>query len=264
MALDLARLASVIDFARAFAARRAWRLRLLVNNAGVNASSFRGETRTELGHEVIFTVNYLGHFLLTRLLTPHLLAAAPARVVNVSSVMHRFGSTDFARAAREHSSLSYSTSKLAQVLFSNEFNRRYATRGVIAISVSPGSVNSDIWRGFPKCVEVAFAPLRRCIFLAPAQGASTSLFAALEFEPPQPLPPPHASDAERRKQLHFYFAPYWVPEGRFALAFELLGRHRRAHRVASAECTHDPRLAADLWRLSDALVREAPGAALPD
>ena len=89
--LDLADLASVHRFADALESRlRA--LDLLINNAGVASSSLR---RTADGFELLFGTNHLGHFALTGLLLPKILASPSARVVTVSSIVHAGGTIDF-------------------------------------------------------------------------------------------------------------------------------------------------------------------------
>ena len=92
MALDLSDLSSVRGFAGAFRERFA-ALPLLINNAGVMALPLR---RTADGFEMQFGTNHLGHFALTGLLLPALLAAPGARVVTVSSSAHLGGNIDFA------------------------------------------------------------------------------------------------------------------------------------------------------------------------
>ena len=82
-------------------------------------------------------VNFLGPFTLTRLLLPQLLAAAPSRVVTVSSVMHRSGTLKPRGAPaflRRYDAGTYSHAKLAEVLFTYELDRRTAARGVRAVA----------------------------------------------------------------------------------------------------------------------------------
>ena len=173
VALDLADLASV----RACAAELAGRsepLHVLINNAGVGGQ--HGQTHD--GFEIHFGVNHLGHFLLTRLLLDKLAASAPARVVTVASKAHyRASGIDYDRIRGDTRTLTgfdeYSTSKLANVLFSAELSRR-APAGVTTYSLHPGVIASDIWRRIPQ-------PLRWLItrrMVSPAEGARTSLFCA--------------------------------------------------------------------------------------
>ncbi|MFE3285649.1 SDR family NAD(P)-dependent oxidoreductase, partial [Streptomyces sp. NPDC059233] len=122
--LDLAELASVREFARAFGKRHG-ALDLLVNNAGVMALPFG---RTTDGFETQFGVNHLGHFALTGLLLPKLRAAPPgARIVNVSSGFHALSDVDLDDLGDEHGYrrwVAYGRSKTANLLFTHELARR--------------------------------------------------------------------------------------------------------------------------------------------
>jgi len=90
--LDLASFSSIREFVAMFTKLRL-PCQVLVNNAGASLLP-----RTEDGLEGVFVVNYLSHVYLTLLMMPILKQSAPARVVNVSSVMHRFGNIDFQKA----------------------------------------------------------------------------------------------------------------------------------------------------------------------
>lgn len=94
------------------------RLHLLVNNAGIGGAS-NGERRESAdGHELVFQVNYLSHFLLTRELLPLLEAAAPARIVNVASIGQRPVNFDDVMMKNNYQTMAaYSQSKLAQIMF---------------------------------------------------------------------------------------------------------------------------------------------------
>ncbi|MCX4783172.1 oxidoreductase [Streptomyces sp. NBC_01264] len=141
MALDLADLASVREFAAAFGRRRDGTLDLLVNNAGVMALPYG---RTADGFETQFGVNHLGHFALTGLLLPHLLAAPPgARIVNLSSGFHALGDVDHEDLNGERSYrrwIAYGRSKTANLLFTHELARRLAAAGsgIVAAAAHPG------------------------------------------------------------------------------------------------------------------------------
>jgi NAD(P)-dependent dehydrogenase (short-subunit alcohol dehydrogenase family) len=149
MELDLASLASVRRFAKAFLAKND-RLDGLVNNAGVMHTS---EGRTEDGFETQFGINYLGHFLLTELLLDTFKASAPARIVCVSSVAHAgmrgvYGEIDFEDLnfdKREYDAYqAYANSKLAIVLQALDLARRLEGTGVSAFSVHPGWIRSNL------------------------------------------------------------------------------------------------------------------------
>jgi NAD(P)-dependent dehydrogenase (short-subunit alcohol dehydrogenase family) len=133
--LDLASLASVRDFAKAFADRHA-RLDLLINNAGVMAIPRR---LTADGFEMQLGTNHLGHFALTGLLLPRLLAAPGARVVTVSSTAHRGGRLfwdDLHGERRYQRWLHYGQSKLANLLFCYELDRRLRAAGLPLLSAA--------------------------------------------------------------------------------------------------------------------------------
>merc|ERR1712205_188022 len=156
MQLDLNSLQSVRSFAQTYISTQS-PLHILVNNAGLN--TFGKDTPTDDGFEAHFQVNYLSHFLLTTLLLQLLRKngsdSDPSRVINLSSVMHWSGKTDFQQLAYNLRGDSYESSKLAMNMFAQELERREkqltATTGAPAtvafLAVNPGAVQSDIYRG---------------------------------------------------------------------------------------------------------------------
>jgi retinol dehydrogenase 12 len=141
--LELADLAS-LDQVRALAARLAGlpSIAVLVNNAGLIGARRR---TTADGFEYTMAVNHLAPFLLTCLLAPTLQASAPARVVTVSSVMHRaalLDPDDLQLERRYLPMVAYANSKLANVLFTRELARRLDGTGVTANCLHPGTVAS--------------------------------------------------------------------------------------------------------------------------
>jgi NAD(P)-dependent dehydrogenase (short-subunit alcohol dehydrogenase family) len=145
MILDLAALASVRAFAQNFLAQHS-QLDMLINNAGVMAIPFE---RTADGFERQFGTNHLGHFALTGLLLPALLATPGSRVVSVSSGAHVGGTIDFNDLNRESNYTrfgAYSQSKLANLLFAYELQRQLAKAGAGTISVAchPGYTNTNL------------------------------------------------------------------------------------------------------------------------
>lgn len=114
---------------------------LLVNNAAMAGPERR--TLTEDGHEITWQVNYLAHFLLTRLLAAPLAAVPGSRVVNVSSSLHRTGNidwTDLTRARRYSRVAVYAQSQLALTVFS----KALAERGQTAVSLHPGMIDTAL------------------------------------------------------------------------------------------------------------------------
>jgi len=145
MRLDLADLASVRVFAESFPATHR-ELHVLVNNAGVMAIPYR---KTADGFEMQFGTNHLGHFALTGLLVERLLGTPAARVVNVSSTAHRMGRVRFEdlHAERGYSRWgAYAQSKLANLLFTYELQRRLDAKGadVISVACHPGWAETNL------------------------------------------------------------------------------------------------------------------------
>jgi NAD(P)-dependent dehydrogenase (short-subunit alcohol dehydrogenase family) len=148
--LDLGSLASVRAAAEQIGAEHE-RLDLLINNAGLMMPPYG---RTEDGFELQFGTNHLGHFALTGLLLERLLAAPGARIVTVSSVGHRasdirFDDLQFQR--RYWRIPAYGQSKLANLMFTYELQRRLAAAGArtTALAAHPGSVPTELQRYLP-------------------------------------------------------------------------------------------------------------------
>ncbi len=149
MQLDNASLASVRAFAHAFKAKYG-RLDILVNNAGVSTTRYE---LTSDGFEKMFGVNHLGHFALTGWLLEVLKATAGARVVTASSYGHRVGKMDFDNLQYEGGEgfaplPAYGRSKLANLLFSYELQRRIGAAGINALAVAahPGGAKTNLAR----------------------------------------------------------------------------------------------------------------------
>ncbi|PBC82286.1 MULTISPECIES: oxidoreductase [unclassified Streptomyces] len=144
--LDLADLSSVRDFAAALDDFDGDRLDLLINNAGVMALPY---LTTADGFEMQFGTNHLGHFALTGLLLPKLLATPGARVVTVSSMLHVLADLDYTdlNSARSYRRwIAYSRSKSANLLFTHELARRLAAAGsqVVAAAAHPGYASTNL------------------------------------------------------------------------------------------------------------------------
>jgi NAD(P)-dependent dehydrogenase (short-subunit alcohol dehydrogenase family) len=171
VALDLSSLESVRSAAAEIRSRYP-RLDLLVNNAGVMMPPLG---RTSDGFELQFGTNHLGHFALTGLVLPSLLAVPGSRVVTVSSNGHKVGRIHFDDLQWEHGYRrmgAYAQSKLANLLFTYELQRRLAATdpaadgaATIAVAAHPGTSDTALVRHLP-----AFAQLGSRI--APSQGAA--------------------------------------------------------------------------------------------
>jgi NAD(P)-dependent dehydrogenase (short-subunit alcohol dehydrogenase family) len=144
--LDLADLASVHGFADGWSLAHPEGLDLLINNAGVMAIPRR---TTADGFEMQFGTNHLGHFALTGLLLPALIARPRSRVVTVSSGAHRFGRMDFddlMGQRRYQRWRAYGQSKLANLLFTSELQRRLDVNAIpmLALAAHPGYAATNL------------------------------------------------------------------------------------------------------------------------
>jgi NAD(P)-dependent dehydrogenase (short-subunit alcohol dehydrogenase family) len=175
--VDLASLDSVRALARTFLDRYD-RLDVLINNAGVFPTKL---TLTQDGFEAQFGVNHLAHFLLTNELLDCLQASAPARVITLTSKLHKNAAIDFdsLRGEKKYSSqTAYGQSKLANVLFGVELAERLAGTGVTSNLVHPGAVRTDIMRSLPGIVRW----LVNLTFIPVDKGAQTSIMLASDPE----------------------------------------------------------------------------------
>jgi len=134
---DLSSLAAVRDLADLILSEYD-RLDVLVNNAGIIVQERK---ESEEGYELTFAVNYLSHFLLTSLLLPLLKGSAPARVVNVASAGQSPIDFDDPMLERGYDAMrAYSTSKLAQIMFTFELAERLSGTGVSVNALHPASL----------------------------------------------------------------------------------------------------------------------------
>ena len=214
---DFCNFASVREFAQKMRQDLGDRkIDILINNAGVSNSQGR---RTEDDLELIFQTNFLGHFLLTRLLLEtNSLVKAGARIVNLSSVFHHFAGSNaqlddphfWKELARNDTRVNYGwiptplramtidfyyaypTSKLASILFSIELNRRYGkSHNIQSYAVDPGAVHSEIYRDTPAVFQLVY----KLCFLRCDQGCQPSVAAAVGDLPDDTL----------------FMHPYWMP-----------------------------------------------------
>jgi NAD(P)-dependent dehydrogenase (short-subunit alcohol dehydrogenase family) len=181
--MDLIDYPSVRRFAESFLKTHS-RLDILINNAGIMACPL---ARSVDGYESQFATNHLGHFLLTALLAPALIKAAPARVVALSSIGHRISSVRFDDINFETTEYekwtAYGQAKSANALFALELNRRLAPKGVKAFSVHPGGIMTNLQRDMSDAeiksmgwVDDDGKPKEG--FKTPAGGAATAVWAA--------------------------------------------------------------------------------------
>ncbi len=231
--LDLASLAS-IRRAAAEVLRSEERLEVLINNAGVMAIPRR---LTADGFEMQFGVNHLGHFALTGLLLPLLLRTPAARVVTVSSGAHVIGRINFDDLhgeRRYHPWAAYAQSKLANLLFAYELQRRLAAAGSKTISVAahPGYAATNLQRVGPemsgsKLGMWLMAASNRLLAQSAAMGALPEVYAATS---------PRVQGGD-----------YIGPDGP-------LGQRGFPKKVRSSPRSYDLDAAARLWAVSEALT----------
>jgi NAD(P)-dependent dehydrogenase (short-subunit alcohol dehydrogenase family) len=201
---------------------------LLINNAGV---MFTPKSITKDGFELQFGTNHLGHFALTGLLLDRLLPTQGSRVVTVSSVGHRIRAAihfDDLQWERSYSRVgAYGQSKLANLLFTYELQRRLAPRGTtIAAAAHPGGSNTELMRNMPAPLRVATAAMAP-LFQGADIGALPTLRAATD-------PDVHGGQ-------------YFGPDG--------FGQMRGYPKVvSSSDQSHDESLQRRLWEVSEKLT----------
>ena len=223
MALDLGDLASIHRFATAF--RQDYnRLDLLINNAGVSMPPYG---KTAQGFEQQFGINHLGHFALTGLLLDRLNATPGARIVTVSSWSHQSGNITFDDLNWEQHyqpGRAYAQSKLANLLFTYELQRRLVAAGqsTLAVAAHPGWAATNALRHSPmlKRLNPIFAQ-------PPKMGMLPTLYAAT-------APDVRGGD---------YFGPGGLGQMR--------GYPRK---VGSSARSHDEAVARRLWTVSEELT----------
>jgi NAD(P)-dependent dehydrogenase (short-subunit alcohol dehydrogenase family) len=184
-ALDLGSLANIHQSAEALLQRHD-RIDRLINNAGVMAPP---QSYTVDGFELQLGTNHLGHFLWTARLLPAVLAAAPARIVNVSSRGHVRGDIGWDdphyRSRRYDKWESYGQSKTANILFTVELDRRLRDRGVRAYALHPGVIMTELSRHLvPDDLQVLASRMPAGAMSAKSveAGAATTVWAATSPE----------------------------------------------------------------------------------
>ncbi|WP_425005414.1 SDR family NAD(P)-dependent oxidoreductase [Mycolicibacterium sp. S3B2] len=206
-------------------------LDLLINNAGVMTTP---KATTKDGFELQFGTNHLGHFALTGLLLDRLLDVDGARIVTVSSNGHKMGGSihfdDLQWERRYNRMGAYTQSKLANLLFTYELQRRLAPRGkTVALAAHPGTSTTELARNLPRPVERAFLAAAPVLFAQTAdKGALPTLRAATD---------PGALGGQ-----------YYGPDG--------VGQQRgNPVVVASSDQSYDLDLQRRLWAVSEELTK---------
>ncbi len=179
VSLDLANLASVREAAERV--KQEARVDLLINNAGIMIPP-REETAD--GFESQFGVNHLGHFALTGLLIDKVGETPGSRVVSVSSNAHKGGKIDFddINAEKSYGRIArYNMSKLANLVFIHELQRRLTAAGAktIAVACHPGVSETELARYIPSWV-MWFSPILRMMSHEPPEAALPTLRAATD------------------------------------------------------------------------------------
>ena len=183
--LDLSDLATIRAFAQDWSAANPQGLDLLINNAGIMAIPKRA---TADGFEMQIGTNHLGHFALTGLLLPALVAVPNSRVVTVASQAHRMGRMNFADLMgdkRYQQWRAYGQSKLANLLFTAELQRRLdqAHLSILALAAHPGFASTNLQGVGPSmrgsAIEAKLTSISGNVMSQSAQmGALPTLFAA--------------------------------------------------------------------------------------
>ena len=229
--LDLASLDSIRKFTEEFKSAYP-KLDILLNNAGIMMVPY-GKTKD--GFERTIGTNHLGHFALTGLLMDRLSTTPGARVVNVASNAHYAGEMDFENLLfedeHEYTPMkAYGRSKLANLLFTYELQRRFQSSGldVIALAAHPGISATNLANHLVfKQISWLIQPLMKLFFQSSAMGSLPSLRAAV--------------DPEARGGM------YYGPDGKGEKSgFPIV--------VSSNEASHDLQYAEKLWDISEKLT----------
>jgi NAD(P)-dependent dehydrogenase (short-subunit alcohol dehydrogenase family) len=227
--LDLTSLAAIREAAEKLKADYQ-RIDLLINNAGV---MYTDRSTTKDGFELQFGTNHLGHFAFTGLLLDRLLPVQGSRVVTVSSTGHRlmaaihFDDLQFERSYNRVRA--YGQSKLANLLFTYELQRRLAAKEAptIAVAAHPGISNTDLARNSPGWFRRSTEMFGRHIFQNATMGALPTLRAATD---------PSVQGGQ-------YYGPDGLGE---------IGGHPKL--VKSSKQSHDQDLQRRLWEVSEELT----------
>ncbi|CAG4934098.1 unnamed protein product [Colias eurytheme] len=179
--LDLASLESIRQFADEVLEKEK-RLDILINNAGV---CMVDDYVTKDGMSFLMQVNYYGHFLLTLLLLPLLNNTGteedPARIINMSSLSHRRGSTNIENYNTiGHWTFTYFNSKLSLVLFSRELKKKLKKFNIVINCADPGIVSTAIYDNTSNIFAHIFVYILLLFSRTPLEGAQTAIFLAVD------------------------------------------------------------------------------------
>jgi NAD(P)-dependent dehydrogenase (short-subunit alcohol dehydrogenase family) len=242
--LDLSSLASVRSAAGTLRSRHG-RIDLLINNAG---GIIRQYGKTEDGFERTLATNHLGPFAFTGLVMDLLRAAPGARIVTVSSVGHRRGVIRFEDLQSERGyrfQHAYFQSKLANLMFTYELQRRLEVAGaaVIAVAAHPGNAHTQFGRDLPAVARMVLSPRARPVTFWLLQSAPIGALSIVRA----------AVDSEAAG------GDYYGPPGRAQFT-------GYPERVRSSARSHDTDAQRRLWEVSEQLTRVgyAPDSARDD
>lgn len=183
-------------------------LDVLINNAGI---MFPPPSLTIDGFESQFGVNFIGHYVLTTLLLPVLQTSAHGRIVTLSSMAHRDGNIDFSNLKLEkpfNKFREYGQSKVADLIFAIELNRRLAANGshVISVACHPGVSKTELLRtDAPEMIE-------KVAYMTANQGAFSTIFAATERVEGGSYTGPDGAGEVNGYPAPAYIAPYALDE----------------------------------------------------
>ncbi|MUM17004.1 SDR family NAD(P)-dependent oxidoreductase [Mycobacterium sp. CBMA271] len=204
------------------------RIDLLINNAGV---MWTDKSTTADGFELQFGTNHLGHYAFTGLLLERLLPVEGSRVVTVSSIGHRLRAAihfDDLQWEREYDRVkAYGQSKLANLLFTYELQRRLAGTNTVALAAHPGGSNTELARNSPLWVRAVFDVVAPLLTQGADMGALPTLRAATD---------PAALGGQ-----------YYGPDG-------IMEQRGNPKVVASSEQSYDLDLQRRLWSVSEDLT----------
>jgi len=156
-------------------------LNIFICNAGIMALQARRETAQHLERQV--GVNFIGHYLLLKLLTEKLIESAPARVVILSSSAHRF----YDGKVLKHKKLetvpyeawrAYGNSKMMNIMLAQHYNEKYSSRGITTVCCNPGGIMTGLQEHVESWVLLKWMLVRTFFFKSIAQGAATTVYCA--------------------------------------------------------------------------------------